>query len=189
MHDSLRQVAADVRSCRRCPGMNAGGVTESAPGYGAERARVVIVGQSLCGPCMHTQIPFTGGSGRIVDKCLECAGLEKADVFTTNVVHCHPPDNRQSMPHEIANCVEYLKRELALLRDAILIIALGRDARETLGSQVGNLNWIQTTDQLARHTQNAFAARHPAYIMRQSSKVRNEYVTDLARMMRAAVQL
>ena len=90
-------------------------VTQSAPGYGAVHSPVVIVGQSLCGPCMASQIPFTGGSGRFLDRSLAVADLAKEDIFITNVVHCHPPANRPSQPHEIANCRPYLHRELAIV--------------------------------------------------------------------------
>ncbi|WP_306460726.1 uracil-DNA glycosylase family protein [Mycobacterium arosiense] len=70
---------------------------------------VVVVGQSLCGkPCMRAQIPFTGGRGRFLNLALERAGLTKSDIFTTNVVHCHPPNNRPSLPNEIENCRPYL---------------------------------------------------------------------------------
>ena len=59
---------------------------------------------------MASQIPFTGGSGRFLDRSLAVADLAKEDIFITNVVHCHRPANRSSQPHEIANCRPYLHR-------------------------------------------------------------------------------
>lgn len=52
-------------------------------------------------------------------------------MFTTNVVHCHPPKNRPSLPHEIDNCRPYLSREIDIVAPR-LIISLGRDARAAL---------------------------------------------------------
>ena len=127
----MRTLATQIRGCTACAGMNIPEVTQAAPGYGSAHSPVVIVGQSLCGPCMATQIPFTGGSGRFLDRALTAAGLAKANVFTTNVVHCHPPNNRPSLPHEIANCRPYLAREIDIVAPR-LIICLGRDARAAL---------------------------------------------------------
>jgi uracil-DNA glycosylase family 4 len=44
---------------------------------------------------METQVPFTGGSGRLIDDALALAGMPKNSIFITNVVHCHPPGNRK----------------------------------------------------------------------------------------------
>jgi uracil-DNA glycosylase family 4 len=105
-------LAEQFRACRRCEGMNIPGETQAAPGYGSVLSPVVIVGQSLRGPCMQKQEPFFGGSGVLLDRAFRQAGLAKQDLFITNVVHRHPPENRTSSPHEIANCRSYLRSEL-----------------------------------------------------------------------------
>jgi uracil-DNA glycosylase family 4 len=123
-------LAAGIAACRRCPGLNVDGVTGSAPGYGSETSPVMLVGQSLCKLCMkEPPEPFRGGSEWLITRALKRADRVKEDLFVTNVVHCHPapPDDRPSEPHEIANCAEYLRRELALVRPQ-LIVALGGDA-------------------------------------------------------------
>lgn len=187
--DSFSQLAKDIRACRRCPGMNIRGETESAPGYGSEDARVVIVGQSLCAPCMATQVPFTGGSGLLLDRCFEYANVAKSQLFTTNVVHCHPPHNRPSLPHEVQNCVEYLKREIALLAGARLIVALGRDAQALLRREMPDLNWISKPEELTARGLNGFAVAHPAFIMRQRRLAMEAYVATVGDMLAAAVYL
>ncbi len=53
---------------------------------------------------MATQIPFTGGSGKLIDECFDRAEIAKEEIFITNVVHCHPPKNRKSLPEWIKNC-------------------------------------------------------------------------------------
>jgi DNA polymerase len=58
-------------------------------------------------------------------------GKSKKDVFITNMVHCHPPDDRKSKRIEIYNCAKFLDRELAMVRPR-LIVALGNDARDAL---------------------------------------------------------
>jgi uracil-DNA glycosylase len=86
---------SEIAACRRCQGLNEPHVTGSAPGYGSLSSPVALVGQSLCEKCMETQVPFTGGSGRLIDDALALAGMPKNSIFITNVVHCHPPGNRK----------------------------------------------------------------------------------------------
>lgn len=125
-------IDADLRDCSKCAGLNHPQVSESAPGFGNLLAKTMVVGQSLCTMCMHTQIPFTRGSGDMIDEALGMYNLNRLmHVFITNVVHCHPPKNRQSKPEEITNCQEYLVREINLVQPS-LIIALGVDARNSL---------------------------------------------------------
>jgi uracil-DNA glycosylase family 4 len=57
-------------------------------------------------------------------------GLSKFDVFTTNVVHCHPSGNKPSLPGEIENCQDWLRKELAIVKPNI-ILTLGADARNS----------------------------------------------------------
>ena len=123
-----------IKQCRLCEGLNleASQDTEStlnAPGYGDVHSKVVIIGQSLCGdPCIKSQVPFTDGCGVLLDEAFEKVGVDKDQLYITNVVKCHPPGNRKSKAHEISNCREYLESELKLLSPRV-IICLGGDAK------------------------------------------------------------
>ena len=143
-HDRL---ANRIRACTHCDGMNEVGKTQSAPGYGSVRSPVVIVGQSLCGPCMKMQEPFYGGSGRYLNEALRRARRTKNQIYTTNVVHCHPPKNRESKPEEIKNCKPYLRQELAIVRPR-LVIGFGDDAKDVLQAMFSDsprLEWPLVT--------------------------------------------
>lgn len=139
----LDLIAERISACRQCPGMNEPKVTASAPGYGSAHAPVAIVGQSLCRKCMESGIPFTGGSGMYLDQALEIADREKRDLFITNVVHCHPVDDRKSRPYEIDNCRPFLHEELDVVGPR-LIIGLGEDAEKVLSARypdARHLSW------------------------------------------------
>lgn len=180
---TLARLASAIRSCRACPGLNVSGLTESAPAYGDPSSPIVFVGQSLCRACMASQIPFTGGSGRLLDAALEKAGASKQLVFTTNVVHCHPPKNRPSKPHEIANCSPFLVTELSLVAPE-LVVGLGRDACTWLTEHYSRVGWEWTPHTAAVPRDGVkpslFYTQHPAYIMRQPVTIRELYVDQLA---------
>lgn len=179
----------EIKSCRRCDGMNIDGVTASAPGYGCLTSPVALVGQSLCEKCMGTQIPFTEGSGDLVDEGIKRAGREKKNLFISNAVHCHPPKNRASHQHEIVNCSSYLHRELEIVRPR-LVITLGRDAERVLRffyprARVSVPPFEAPTGRLPKGVPYIVNAKHPSWIQRQhDDELEDEYVSNLAAAIR-----
>ncbi len=123
MPDSLEQVAAEVRVCLKCPLSQSR--THAVPGEGPADARVMFIGE---GPGFHEDRqgrPFVGASGHYLEQLLASIGMRREQVFITNVVKCRPPSNRDPLPDEIAACSDYLTRQLALIRPAV-VVTLGR---------------------------------------------------------------
>jgi uracil-DNA glycosylase family 4 len=187
----LRKLVLDreINSCQRCDGMNIDHVTESAPGYGSLSSPVALVGQSLCEKCMESKIPFTGGSGELIDASIELADRKKKDLFISNAVHCHPPKNRPSHQHEIINCSPYLHRELEIVRPR-LVITLGRDAERVLTffyprARVSTPPFQAPRGRLPKGVPYIFNAKHPSWIQRQhDNELEDEYVACLAAAIR-----
>src|SRR5439155_1146113 len=145
-----------ILSCRRCPRLNrdcaeVARVKRRAyreqeywgrpvPSFGSADAKLLILG---LGPGAHganrTGRVFTGdSSGDLLYRVLHAAGFATQPVsvsrqdslalkgaYISAAVHCAPPDNKPS-PAEIRNCRGYLERELDLLTDLRVVVALGR---------------------------------------------------------------
>jgi uracil-DNA glycosylase len=112
------------------------------PGFGDPKARVLILGLA---PGAHgsnrTGRPFTGdASGKFMYPILYKVGfasqpnadhrddgLRLIDCYITAAARCAPPDNKP-LPSELANCSGYLDRELAILRNVKVVVALGKIA-------------------------------------------------------------
>ena len=81
--------------------------------------------------------PFVGQAGQLLDNILLAMGLSRqgggqgAGVYITNVLKCRPPGNRNPKPEEVAQCLPYLERQVALLQPKI-ILAMGRFAVQAL---------------------------------------------------------
>jgi DNA polymerase len=71
--------------------------------------------------------PFVGRSGKLLDELLAEAGLERDDVYITNVVKARPPGNRDPRADEVAHHMPWLETQLALIRPR-LVVPLGRHA-------------------------------------------------------------
>ncbi|MBA3337007.1 MAG: uracil-DNA glycosylase [Chloroflexia bacterium] len=120
---ALEEVAAEVRVCPKCELCRTR--THAVPGEGSHTTRVMLIGE---GPGWHEDQqgrPFVGNAGAFLNQLLQQAGLERADVFITNVVKCRPPGNRDPLPDEIAACAPYLERQIAAINPEI-IVTLGR---------------------------------------------------------------
>jgi uracil-DNA glycosylase family 4 len=119
----LELIAAQVSTCQKCP--LAKGRIKAVPGEGPADAAVMLIGE---GPGYHENQqgrPFVGPAGQFLAELLAVAGLERADVFITNVVKCRPPGNRDPQPEEIAACSDYLSRQTAMIRPRV-VVTLGR---------------------------------------------------------------
>ena len=125
----MKVLAARTRACERCPGLNVKRLTEASPGYGNLNADIFFLGQSLHGPGMVSDVPFVGGSGLLIIAALRLSGLKRHDCFWTNVVHCHPENNRTSTEREKHNCLPYVQKELDIVKPKLLVL-LGADAKE-----------------------------------------------------------
>lgn len=142
MGDSLSLVSDEARACTKCP--LAETRTNAVPGEGPPDAAVVIIGE---GPGRNEDAqgrPFVGAAGKQLDGLLAYAGLDRKDVYITNIVKCRPPENRRPTVSEADACRPYLERQLELLRPKVVVL-LGDSALkrflpdETLVSSHGRL--------------------------------------------------
>lgn len=100
-------------------------------GYGHPQAKIMLIGEAPGREEDETGIPFVGAAGKLLDKMLQAIGIVRDDVFIANVLKCRPPQNRDPLPDEVVRCEPYLKKQLEIIRPAILI-SLGRISGQTL---------------------------------------------------------
>jgi len=94
-------------------------------GVGNTEAKIVCVGE---GPGFNEDKqgePFVGQAGKLLDKLFPLAGLERKEVFITNIVHHRPPENRDPLPEEISAYGKYLDKIIEIIKPEV-IITLGR---------------------------------------------------------------
>jgi uracil-DNA glycosylase family 4 len=127
--DSLEKIAAEVRGCPLCK--LARTRKNAVPGEGQLAARIMFVGEAPGRSEDEKGRPFVGAAGRILDDLLQKAGIERSQVFITNVVKCRPPNNRVPEDDEAAACRPYLDRQIALIKPKVICI-LGRTAYSSL---------------------------------------------------------
>ena len=130
----LEEVAREILSCRACPLHESR--TNPVPGEGDPEARIVIIGEAPGRMEDSSGRPFVGPAGRLLNEALARAGISRESVFITNVVKCRPPGNRDPRPEEVEKCSRFLKRQIRIVRPA-LILALGRHSSRLLFREMG----------------------------------------------------
>ncbi len=177
---TLDTIRADLGDCQRCK--LAAGRTTIVFGEGAAHAPVVFVGEGPGADEDATGRPFVGRAGQLLDKIIAAMGLRREEVYICNVVKCRPPENRTPEPDEVAACVGFLHRQLAVIRPRV-IVALGASAASALLGEpkLGGISKIRGRFQDYRGIP-LMPTFHPAYLLRAPDKKR-EVWEDIKQVM------
>lgn len=143
-------------------------------GDGAADARLMFIGEA---PGRDEDIqgkPFVGRSGQLLDKMMQSIGLERENVFTTNVISWRPPGNRTPTPFETAVCRPFIDRQIELVQPEIIVFLGGVAAKEMLDTPTGIMRLRGKWTNFSIGTQEfaALPTLHPAYLLRQPAQKR-----------------
>ncbi len=98
-------------------------------GDGNPNADIVFIGEAPGKNEDEQGLPFVGAAGKFLNEMLAAAGLDRSDVFITNIVKYRPPNNRDPLPEEKQAFWPYLARQLEII-DPKAIVTLGRHSME-----------------------------------------------------------
>lgn len=160
--------------------------TQLVPGEGPASASIVIIGEAPGAKEDEQGRPFVGNAGRQLDKLLAEAGLDRDDVFITNVVKARPPDNRDPKAPEVAHHWPWLERQLALIEPALLV-PLGRHALARFAPDAKISEAHGTVIEAAGDLPRVFPLYHPAAAL-HNPKLRDTLVEDARALGRALQQ-
>lgn len=102
-----------------------GQATQPVFGDGNPDADIVFIGEAPGKREDLTGLPFVGAAGRFLDEMLKMIGLERKDIYITNVVKYRPPGNRDPLPDEKAAFLPFLQAQLDVIQPK-LVVTLGR---------------------------------------------------------------
>lgn len=135
---------------------------------GAERAKVMLIGEAPGRDEDQEGRPFVGPAGQLLDRMLASIGLSEADVHITNIVYWRPPGNRTPTPQEATVCRPFLDRQIALVEPDILVPLGGAAAKHILNVAEGimRLRGRWQTGDFAGRAVRILPTLHPAYLLR-----------------------
>jgi DNA polymerase len=186
----LREAAA---GCTACPLHETG--TQTVFGEGSSKAEVVFVGEQPGDQEDLQGKPFVGPAGKLLDKALEDAGIDRSQVYVTNVVkhfkwqargkrRIHQKPNRS----EIAACRPWLEAELDVIEPRVLVCLGATAAQALLGRdfRVSRRRGELVESDLA---ENVIATVHPSSILRADDETREQEYGELVRDLEKVAKL
>ena len=169
-HSRAECLAAEQKeasTCTKCP--LAEKRTFVVFGEGNPDADLMFIGEGPGGDEDKQGRPFVGRAGKLLDSMMQQAGIQRRDVYITNVVKCRPPGNRDPLPEEVEACRPYLKGQIELIEPKV-IVALGRFAAHSLaGTETPILK--MRGRMFLFHDVKVMPTLHPAYILRNMTQM------------------
>lgn len=124
----LKQIAADIKQNNVCPDL-AVTATNLVLGDGNSDADIVFIGEAPGKNEDEQGLPFVGAAGKFLNEMLASIGLERSDVYITNIVKYRPPNNRDPLPEEKKAFWPYLVQQIDVIEPKV-IVTLGRHSME-----------------------------------------------------------
>jgi DNA polymerase len=170
--EAYPKLVEQILACQKCGLCRTR--TQAVPGSGSITAELMFVGE---GPGKNEDeqgIPFCGASGKLLAELLASIGLNRDQVFITNIVKCRPPDNRDPLPDEITSCAPYLQAQTDIIKPRV-IATLGRYA---LNHFLPNQKISEAHGRALRHQGQIFVPLyHPAVALYRAS-MKDELMAD-----------
>jgi len=164
--EELKNIERKIKACKLCRlHLNR---KFAVPGEGNYNAEIMIIGEAPGEEEDKQGRPFVGRAGKVLDKMLEHIGLNRNDVFITNVVKCRPPENREPYDDEAKTCMQnYLEKQIELISPKIILLLGNVATRHLLGvKSVSNVRGKL----IEKEGRYYFATYHPAVALYNPSK-------------------
>ncbi|HVX12422.1 MAG TPA: uracil-DNA glycosylase family protein [Pirellulales bacterium] len=163
---ALDLICGQVRGCERCREL-ATTRTQTVFGVGDPNARLCFMGEAPGADEDRQGEPFVGRAGQLLNKIIEACGLRRQDVYILNTLKCRPPGNRNPLPNEVANCREFLNRQLDIIQPQF-ICCLGLVAAQALLGVESSMSRLRKRFFDYRGSR-VLCTYHPAYLLRNPS--------------------
>ncbi len=124
----LDDLAQQIVDDNVCPEL-AETATQLVFGDGNPDAEVVFIGEAPGKNEDIQGIPFVGAAGKFLNEMLALIGLERKDIYITNIVKYRPPNNRDPLPEEKSAFLAYLQKQMDIIKPKV-IVTLGRHSME-----------------------------------------------------------
>ena len=151
---------------------------------GNPAAPVMIIGEAPGADEDRLGRPFVGRAGQLLDRMLAAIGLDRSGVLITNVIYWRPPGNRTPTADEIAACLPFVLRHIALVRPRLLVLAGGTAARALLppGPGITRLRgrWFDLAIPGLAEPVPTLPMFHPSFLLRAPERKREAWQDLLA---------
>ncbi len=142
---------------------------------GAADAPLMIIGEAPGADEDRIGRPFVGRSGQLLDRMLAAIGFDRQrNAYITNVLFWRPPGNRKPTDDEIALCLPFVRRHIALVAPRLVMLCGGTATAALLGRPEGITRlrgrWFSLDIEGLDRAVPAIATYHPSFLLRQPAR-------------------
>lgn len=179
--NDLRQLANDIVIDNVCPELR-DGASQLVFADGNPEADIVFIGEAPGKKEDETGLPFVGAAGKFLGTLLEAIGLNREEVYITNIVKYRPPDNRDPLPEEKKAFWPYLVRQIEVIKPK-LVVTLGRHSMEYFlpNQKIGAVHGEPKLIELGNRKQLIMPLFHPAAALYNGS-LRQTLLDDFSKI-------
>ena len=143
---------------------------------GNPQSRLMVIGEAPGEDEDRQGKPFVGVSGKLLDRMLNSIGYTRDNFYITNVMFWRPPGNRKPTAEEVALCLPFVERHIALVDPAVLLFVGGLAASTLLANPQGITKlrgrWYEFNVPGLPRPVPAMPTFHPAYLLRTPQQKR-----------------
>ena len=169
--EELENSIEDCKKCKLCTTR-----TNIVFGCGKKNADIMMIGEGPGADEDKQGNPFVGKAGQLMNKAFEGVGIDRDEIYITNIVKCRPPQNRVPEDDEAKACLNYLRNQVILVNPKIIVLLGSTALKNILGKEysitASRGKWIEKKGILYMPTW------HPAALLRDEDK-KIEFWKDL----------
>jgi uracil-DNA glycosylase len=175
--DSVAALATLVAQFDGCPLKRTATNTVFTDGNAA--APVMIIGEAPGADEDRIGRPFVGRAGQLLDRMLAAIDLDRSGVLITNVIYWRPPGNRTPTAAEIASCLPFVFRLIALVHPKVLVLSGGTAAGALLAQSQGITRlrgrWFDLAIPGLNEPVPTLPMFHPSFLLRTPDRKRETW--------------
>ena len=166
MMNSWEELENSCKNCNKCK--LAQGRNNVVIGCGNKNAKLMFIGEGPGADEDAQGIPFVGKAGKLMNMAFAGIGINREEVYITNIVKCRPPMNRNPEKDEADACKEYLQTQIELIKPKIIVLLGGVALKNILGEEYGITKirgqWVE------KDGIKYMPTFHPAALLRDETK-------------------
>lgn len=179
MFENWEELEESIKGCNKCKLFSTR--QNIVFGVGNKNTKIMFIGEGPGADEDRLGEPFVGRAGKLMDKAFQIVGLNRDEIYITNIVKCRPPGNRNPEEDECQACMNYLRNQVMLIKPQIIVLLGSVALKHILGKEYGITasrgKWVE------KKGIKYMPTWHPAALLRDETK-KIDFIKDLMQVMK-----
>ncbi len=179
MFENWEELEESIKGCNKCKLFSTR--QNIVFGVGNKNTKIMFIGEGPGADEDRLGEPFVGRAGKLMDKAFQIVGLNRDEIYITNIVKCRPPGNRNPEEDECQACMNYLRNQVMLIKPQIIVLLGSIALKHILGKEYGITasrgKWVE------KKGIKYMPTWHPAALLRDETK-KIDFIKDLMQVMK-----